>query len=207
MTLAQKMAAIYCDVPRFEKSKKVTGSGPSYDYTPIEAIADWLRIEMGKHGIIMVPSKITPLIYEEAGVTRSGTTRWRYVMLVDWTITDGETSITVSSMGEAIDTGDKGSNKAQTAARKYALLGAFQLSTGADDPDARHPDAPKPPAEVARERADFLLSVGPKAVVVAAMKDAGIKSADLHDGKTYDEAKALVTLAVEAASAEPKAAA
>lgn len=205
MTLAEKMAEIYKTVPRFEKSKQVQGGGPSYDYTPIEAIADWLRIEMGKHGIIMVPSKITPLVHEEAGVTRSGTSRWRYVMVVDWTITDGNYTLNVSSMGEAIDTGDKGSNKAQTAARKYALLGAFQLSTGADDPDARHPDAPKPPAEVAKERADHLLSIGPKAVVVAAMKDAGIKSADLHNDDVYDAAKGIVVMAVEAAAAEKAA--
>lgn len=63
----------------------------------------------------------------------------------------------------------------------------------------------KPAEAVAKERADHLLSIGPKAVVVAAMKEAGITSADLADDDRYDEAKGIVVMAVEAASAEKAA--
>ena len=63
----------------------------------------------------------------------------------------------------------------------------------------------KNPEAVAKERVAHLLSIGPRDVVVAAMKDAGIKSSELADDDRYDEAKGVVVMAVEQASAEAAA--
>jgi hypothetical protein len=188
VSLAEKLARIYGDVDRFAKSKEITGSGPSFSYTPVEEIADDLRKRMGAEGIVMVPSNIEVVATEDAGTTKSGTTRWRHVISVDWTLTDGTDSLTVSSVGEAMDTGDKGMNKAQTAARKYALIGAFQLSTG-DDPDNRHPE----PAEYRRPR--------PSAPRPSGRSDTGVISEAQRRrlfaiaasaGKSNDQVKALI---------------
>jgi hypothetical protein len=53
------------------------------------------------------------------------------------TVADTETSerATFAGLGSGMDTGDKAAMKAQTAALKYAWLGAFSISTG-DDPEA-----------------------------------------------------------------------
>lgn len=55
---------------------------------------------------------------------------------------------TITTIGEAQDSADKSSNKAMSAAMKYACLIAFQIPTeGDNDADAHHAD--KPPAQPA----------------------------------------------------------
>lgn len=194
-SLTAKLARIYVEVDRFAKTKTVSGSGPSFKYTPVEEIADELRKKMGDAGIVMVPSHIEVVASEDAGTTKSGTTRWRHVVLVDWTLTDGTDSLTVSSVGESMDTGDKGMNKAQTAARKYALIGAFQLSTG-DDPDTRHPEpaeyrrpaARKAPEDPVKARFNHLRGFGGSdEEIVARLRKSGVNaSAELADDATWD---------------------
>ena len=61
--------------------------------------------------------------------------------------TDGST-VTVTTFGVAMDSGDKGTNKAMSAALKYALLQVFLIPTeSTEDADATTQDAsvPKPP--------------------------------------------------------------
>lgn len=187
MSLAEKLARIYQDVDRFAKSKQITGQGPSFSYTPVEEIADDLRKRMGAEGIVMVPSQIDVVATEDAGTTKSGTTRWRHVIRVDWTLTDGTDSLTVSSVGEAMDTGDKGMNKAQTAARKYALIGAFQLSTG-DDPDDRHPE----PAEYRPRRSAPARTGGGDGGAITEAQRRRLFAIAGASGKTNDEVKAII---------------
>jgi hypothetical protein len=217
VSLAAKLAEIYVEVDRFAKSKKVTGTGPSYSYTPVEEIADYLRKAMGERGVVMVPSSTEVYASEDAGTTKSGTTRWRHIVRVDWTITDGTDSLSISSVGESMDTGDKGMNKAQTAARKYALIGAFQLSTG-DDPDRSHPEPasyrsrPKAPVPTAPKKgsdttalAQELMATAGKeneAALLEALRGAGISSADLADEKTLAKARSLAE-GVAALSTDP----
>ncbi|HVL59804.1 MAG TPA: ERF family protein, partial [Microbacterium sp.] len=48
---------------------------------------------------------------------------------------------TIRTMGEAMDTADKATNKAMSAAMKYACMLAFQIPTeGDNDADAHHPE-------------------------------------------------------------------
>ena len=62
----------------------------------------------------------------------------RTLITLDATFADGETgaSVTVTWAGEALDSQDKGINKALTGAIKYGLLKTLLVSTGEDDPDA-----------------------------------------------------------------------
>jgi hypothetical protein len=58
-------------------------------------------------------------------------------------------SVTVTTFGVAMDSGDKATNKAMSAALKYALLQTFLIPTeGEPDADAttQEPSIPKPPA-------------------------------------------------------------
>lgn len=210
MTLAQKLAGIYTDVERFAKTKRIQGQGPSFNYTPIEEIADELRKAMGKAGVVMVPSRVDVLASDEAGVTKGGATRWRAVIRVEWDLTDGTDHLTVTSIGEAIDTGDKSFNKAQTAARKYALIGAFQLSTG-EDTDRQHPDpedrAARPTA--ASRARELMVTAGAanKTALVDGLAEAGITSADLMDPGKWETAQAIALLVANGATPDGKEAA
>lgn len=59
--------------------------------------------------------------------------------------------VTVTTMGSAMDSGDKAVNKAMSAAMKYALLEAFAIPTeGDNDTENNTPEvAPRPPAKPA----------------------------------------------------------
>ncbi len=70
--------------------------------------------------------------------TTSTGAMWELVtVLARLTIIDSETGATIQSdgIGQGYDGGDKALSKAQTQARKYALLLALNISTG-DDPEA-----------------------------------------------------------------------
>lgn len=74
------------------------------------------------------------------------------VMSVEYTLlslTDGSTMKVGPFVGEAMDSGDKASNKAMSAAYKYMAIQTFCIPTvGNDDSDA---DSPEPGHESARE--------------------------------------------------------
>ncbi|MEU1327146.1 ERF family protein [Streptomyces microflavus] len=63
--------------------------------------------------------------------------------------------VTTSTLGEASDTADKASNKAMSAALKYALMQTFMIpvdSGSLDDGDRDHPVGQRSPADVYMER-------------------------------------------------------
>ncbi|MFE9461615.1 ERF family protein [Streptomyces californicus] len=63
--------------------------------------------------------------------------------------------VTTSTLGEASDTADKASNKAMSAALKYALMQTFMIPVDAgslDDGDRDHPVGQRSPADVYMER-------------------------------------------------------
>jgi len=63
--------------------------------------------------------------------------------------------VTASTLGEAMDTADKASNKAMSAALKYALMQVFMIPVDAgslDDSDRDHPEAHGSPADGYLER-------------------------------------------------------
>lgn len=63
--------------------------------------------------------------------------------------------VTATTLGEAADTADKASNKAMSAALKYALMQTFMIPVDAgslDDGDRDHPVAQRSPADAYMER-------------------------------------------------------
>lgn len=138
--LIGKLAALWAQVPRFTHDDRVGGRG-GYGFTSVDAIQDVLRPLMADAGIVMVPHSMTVITNEQ--VERIRTTdsggeytqyQFRAVLHTEWEVTDGTYVLIVPSIGEAMDTADKAMNKAMTAARKYALVNTYAISTG-EDPD------------------------------------------------------------------------
>ena len=77
----------------------------------------------------------------ERGVTKNGSPNSLCSIWCDLTVIDpmtGQILEKVSAFGEASDTSDKASFKAQTGAKKYALMGLFCIATS-DDPEHDSP--------------------------------------------------------------------
>ena len=107
-----------------------------------------------------------------------------------WTHAASETSIEVTTIGEAADYGDKAANKAMTAAMKYNMRQTLIIETG-DDPDntpSTEYEQPAKKKEKPIERRPFSSPVGEKKFTPekaeelrAALMKAKVLPADAHN--------------------------
>lgn len=176
VNLVQKLAAVMGDMTAFAKTGKNTGM--NFRFVEINEILIDVRPRFAAHQIIMYPTNVQVEKIEFHERERGFST---HVFLnVTWTVTDGTDSITVASFGEAIDTSDKASNKAQTAAEKQALQKLLLISNE-DDNDSNNytprqqADTLKPAREAAFGKVDaFAKSQGINAIdVVTALVENG----------------------------------
>lgn len=144
-SLYTKIAEIAAGLHRFAKTERVDGKA-GYRFTDVNAMADEIRPAMAERGIVMFPQAVDVVECREYVRQKNGrdgayeSVQWRTVLRVTWCVTDGTERITLESVGEALDTSDKSANKAQTASRKYAMIGLLNITTG-DEPD---PDYSRP---------------------------------------------------------------
>ena len=124
-----------------------------YHFRAIDAILGELHPLLARYGVVIVPDVIER-IYEER-TSKSGTQGHCTHLHVRYTVYGpvGD-SITLSTWGEGLDYSDKATNKAMTAAYKYALLQLFAIADPAEDGDNDSPEGgaakESAPAPVAR---------------------------------------------------------
>jgi len=127
-TLVQHMAEIMAIVGYVQKD--ATNDFQHYTYASAQAVFDKVRKELSERGIA-VCGDVELVASEIVG----GKEKHLVVAKHTLTFTDGTDSISVSALGEGIDSGDKASMKGNTAGVKYCLAKAFLISWG-DDPEA-----------------------------------------------------------------------
>jgi hypothetical protein len=130
--LAARLAKIMGEAGRIPKRGQIrsTGGGPSYNFARDPDILDAVIPAMSEAGIMLVPEQAR---IESVEPTASGK-QMIVTLHVQWLVTDGVEEIRFQTFGMGADSGDKAAPKAQTNARKYALLMLLHLATG-DDPD------------------------------------------------------------------------
>ena len=134
-SLAEAVCRVMEQVGYVQKDKQMQGGG-SYRYVSVEAVIDALRPEMIRQQLILLPADVSALTledFENRNGTRQNRTQVKYTFRLIHAPTGQSEPVAV--IGEAIDVGDKSSNKAMTAARKYALIMAFNIETGLDPDD------------------------------------------------------------------------
>ena len=108
-----------------------------YWFRGIDAVLRELHPLFAKYGVFMAPNVIDRS-YDKAFTTAKSGAQGRWCSLhVEYTVY-GPTgdSFTLSTWGEGIDYSDKATNKAMTAAFKYALFQLFAICDPAEDGDA-----------------------------------------------------------------------
>lgn len=127
--------------------KNSQGSG--YMFRGIDDVYNALAPLLAKHGLCILPRFLERAVEERS--SKSGGTLF-YVCLrgeFDFVSKADGSRHTVSTFGEAMDSGDKATNKAMSAAYKYAAFQAFSIPTeGDNDADA---STPQPVAKRARK--------------------------------------------------------
>lgn len=112
-----------------------------YKFRGIDDVYEAVHPLFAEHGVFTVPRILNEHTTERT--TASGTVL-RFVnvtMAYDFFASDGS-FVTAEMIGEAMDAGDKASNKAMSAAHKYALIQTLCIPTGST-PDADYTTHPE----------------------------------------------------------------
>jgi len=126
------MAEVLAEIQAVEKNRANAQQG--YKFRGIDDVYSAVHPLFAKHKIFTLPRVLNENTTERT--TASGTIL-RFVnltMAYDFFAPDGS-HVTAEVVGEAMDAGDKASNKAMSAAQKYALIQTLCIPTGST-PDA-----------------------------------------------------------------------
>lgn len=150
LSLVSKLAGIMAEVEAMPKDGY--NPGQKFTYITITQMLELFRPKMGLAGIIMYPEEVLERTFEEMSSSR-GTSMTRCYLTIRWIVTDGPERLTITTVGEAHDSGDKAANKAHTAAHKQALSKLFMVSAD-EDPDTHTPEeTTRPQPQYSRQAA------------------------------------------------------
>lgn len=134
-----KVGEIYGLMGKINAEIEAIGKGrrnveQNYAFRGIDDVYNMLHPLFAKYGVFTLPRVLSEESAERP--TRSGgIMRFsKLTMAYDFFASDGS-HVTVETVGEAMDTADKASNKAMSAAHKYGLLQTFCIPTG-ETPEA-----------------------------------------------------------------------
>lgn len=138
-TLAARIAAISRDLGTIAKGGH--NKEQHYDFIEYAAVSGKIRELLEKHGVAIIPSVES---YERDDVkSTNGKPGYHYTLKMHFTIINADDptdKIESDWMGESIDWGDKGINKAETSGTKYFYMRTFNISEKGDadnDPDSQ----------------------------------------------------------------------
>lgn len=136
MNIYESITAVQADVDFISKDK-TTQSGSKFNYRGVDQVLNTLHPLFSKHKVFAVPEVLEILTREER-TTNNGNKVLYQVLKIKYTFyAEDGTSISAVVVGEAMDSGDKVSNKCMSVAYKYACFQILSIPTEetAADPD------------------------------------------------------------------------
>jgi hypothetical protein len=166
------------------KSRKNTQQG--YSFRGIDDIYNAVSALLANNGLCILPRVLSRDCVERQSAKGGALFYVTCEVEFDFVCAEDGSKHTVKTYGEAMDSADKATNKAMSAAYKYAVMQAFAIPTeGDNDADAHtHDVAPRHAAAATRER--WLAD----------------QKAALDGAKTVGELKRIVDAAIKAAQSE-----
>ena len=129
------------------KDKRNT-QGAGYNFRGIDDVYNAIAPLLAKHGLCILPRVLARDCVERQ--SKSGGALFYITVEAEFDFVSSEdgTKHTVKTFGEAMDSGDKATNKAMSAAYKYACFQAFSIPTESRDDDdyQTHEVMPNKPA-------------------------------------------------------------
>ena len=124
----ERIASVQSDVEFIGKDKQVQ-SGGSYKYRGVDQVLNTLHPLFSKHKIFAVP-EVLEILEREQRKTSKGNEVLYQVLKIRYTFyTDDGSSVSAVVVGEAMDSGDKVSNKCMSVAYKYACFQVLSIPT------------------------------------------------------------------------------
>lgn len=178
------MSKVMAGIGFIAKGRKNQQQG--YSFRGIDDVFSALQPELIKHGVFCVPEvQHSEQVERQA---KSGGVLIYTVMRVKYTFyaPDGS-SVPATVVGEAMDSGDKSSNKAMSAALKYAVLQIFCVPTEAAEDADYH--SPEPSPRATKAVATSVSRDAPKAPPVSTESDG--KATDAQEKAIANISKSL----------------
>ena len=127
------IAAVAGDLAKIGIAKASKNAQQGYAFRGIDAVYNTLAPLLAQHGLVILPRILTRTQTERA--TRGGGALFSVVVEAEFdfvAVSDGSVH-TIRTCGEAMDSADKATNKAMSAAYKYAAFMSFCVPTEGDD--------------------------------------------------------------------------
>jgi hypothetical protein len=153
MKIYQAINAVQAELSTIGITKDRTNSqGSGYKFRGIDDVYNAISPLLAKHGLCILPRVLTRECVERS--SKAGAALFYVTVEVEFDFVSAEdgSKHTVKTFGEAMDSGDKATNKAMSAAYKYAAFQAFSIPTESDnDADASTHVVQSQPAPKATE--------------------------------------------------------
>jgi hypothetical protein len=137
MDIYQAISNVAAELAAIGIGKTSRNQQQGFAFRGIDAVMNTLAPLLAKHRLVVLPRVLARQCVER--VTGKGTALFYVVVEVEYDLVaavDGSRH-TVRVVGEAMDSGDKATNKAMSAAYKYAMFQTFCVPTeGTPDADA-----------------------------------------------------------------------
>lgn len=129
--------------------------GNGYNFRGIDDVYNTIAPLLAKHGLCILPRVLARECVER--VSQKGGALFYITVEVEFDFVSAEdgSKHTIKTFGEAMDSGDKATNKAMSAAYKYAAFQAFSIPTEADNDADAHTHA----VAAAPDITDFLSAI------------------------------------------------
>ncbi len=137
MKVYQAINAVMRDLASEGIGKHRRNTQQGYSFRGIDDVYNALSSALSRHGLVMLP-RILNRTAEERATARGGVLFYVTVEAeFDLVCAEDGSTHTIRTWGEAMDSADKATNKAMSAAYKYAAMQAFCIPTeGDNDADA-----------------------------------------------------------------------
>ena len=133
----QLIAAVSADIARQGISKDRNNAQQGYKFRGIDDVYNALSPIMSAHGLVILPRIVARTVSERTNQKGSVLFYVTVEAEFDFVSSHDGSKHTVRTYGEAMDSGDKATNKAMSAAYKYAAFQTFCIPTeGDNDADA-----------------------------------------------------------------------
>jgi type IV secretory pathway VirJ component len=137
MNVYECIAAVSADLAHDGIAKGRKNAQQGYNFRGVDDMYNALAMPLSRRGLVILPRTLSREVTERA--TQKGGALFYVVVEVEFDFVSAKdgSKHTVKTYGEAMDSADKATNKAMSAAYKYAVMQAFCIPTeGDNDADA-----------------------------------------------------------------------
>jgi hypothetical protein len=143
------IAAVSAEIAKTGIGKERNNQAQGYKFRGIDDVYNALAPLISKQGLVIVPRILSRTCVERAGKNGGALFYVTVEAEFDFISSHDGSKVTARSFGEAMDSGDKATNKAMSAAYKYTAFQTFCIPTEGDNDADAHTHEPAAAAQKA----------------------------------------------------------